>query len=143
MPDGKQRRESVGALEGLNGYSKKDAEVALSKRGVQKREKRILDMLPESNMTVKELSDWYLDLSSVKKLASYRSIRINLNNFNRIHGDNIVGDIKLEDLEEHQALREKQGLRPASIDKEIGHVRTAIIKAFDNGKIDGQALKPF
>ena len=50
MPDGKQRRESLGAFEGLNAYSKTDAKIAMSKREVQKREKRILDMLPESKM---------------------------------------------------------------------------------------------
>ena len=36
MPDGKQRRESVGAFEGLSAYSKTDAEIAMSKRDVQK-----------------------------------------------------------------------------------------------------------
>lgn len=54
MPDGKQRRESVGAFEGLNAYSKTDAEIAMSKREVQKREKRILDMLPESTITFRD-----------------------------------------------------------------------------------------
>jgi hypothetical protein len=49
-------------LEGLNAYSKSDAEIALSKREVQKREKRILDMLPESTITFRELSEWYLGL---------------------------------------------------------------------------------
>jgi hypothetical protein len=51
MPDGKQRRESVDAMEGLNGYSIEDARDALSKRQVQKRENRIFDMLPESKIT--------------------------------------------------------------------------------------------
>jgi len=143
MPNGKQRRESVGAFEGLNAYSKKDAETALSKRVVQKKEKRILDMLPESNMTFQELSDWYLGLSRVKKLASYRTVCLYVNKFNDVFGDRIVGDIRLEDLEEHQVFREGQGLKPASIDHEIGRVRTMLIKAFDNDKIDGPALKPF
>ena len=38
MPDGKQRRESVGALEGLNPFSITDAKEALAKRMVQKKE---------------------------------------------------------------------------------------------------------
>jgi hypothetical protein len=36
--------------------------------GVQKRENRIFDMLPESKMTFQELTDWYLGLKTVMKL---------------------------------------------------------------------------
>jgi hypothetical protein len=46
MPDGTQRRESVGALEGLDPYSITDAKEALAKRQVQKRERKIFDILP-------------------------------------------------------------------------------------------------
>ena len=52
LPGGKQRRESVSAFKDLNGYSIEDARIALSKRQIQKREKRILDMLPESTITL-------------------------------------------------------------------------------------------
>ncbi len=143
MPDGKQRRESVGAMEGLNGFSIEHAKDALSKRKVQKRENRIFDMLPESNMTFKELCDWYLDLPSAKMLASHSKIRSYMNSFNKIHGDKIVSTIKPEDLEKHQALREGQGWKPGSIDQEIYYIKKAISKAFDNDKLDGQALKMF
>ena len=71
MPDGKQRRESVATFKNLNPYSIKDARDALSKREVQKREKRLFDMVPESQMTFNELTQWYLDLASVRLLASY------------------------------------------------------------------------
>jgi hypothetical protein len=130
MPDGKQKRESVGAFEGLNAYSKTDAEIAMSKREVQKREKRILDMLPESTITFKELSDWYLGLPSIKKLASYQSKKSYLGKFNEVFGNNIVGDIKQVDLENHQILMEGQGLRFASIDQEIVHAKAVVTKAF-------------
>ncbi len=65
MPDGKQRRESVDAFKGLDPYSITDAREAESKRVVQKREKCIFDMLPESEMTFNELTEWYLDLEKV------------------------------------------------------------------------------
>jgi len=143
MPDGKQRRESVGAMEGLNGYSIEDARVAMSKREVQKREKRILDMLPESTITFKELCDWYLSLASKKKLASYKNITSCLNKFNEVFGNKIVGDIKKEDLENYQILRAGQGLKPASIDKEIVHAGAVVSEAFLNEKIDGKTLRAF
>ena len=62
-------------------------------------------MLPESKMTFQELTDWYLGLSSVKGLASFRNVRIYLNNFNKVYGDKIVGTIKPMDLEEYQTKR--------------------------------------
>lgn len=62
LPGGKQRRESVAAMEGLKGNSIEDARTALAKRKVQKRENRILDMLPGSKMTFSQLAEWYLDL---------------------------------------------------------------------------------
>ena len=143
MPDGKQRRESVGAFEGLNAYSKTDAEIAMSKREVQKREKRILDMLPESTITFRELSDWYLDLPSKKKLASYKNVTSCLNKFNEVFGNTVVGDIKKEDLENYQTLRAGQGLKPSSIDKEIIHAGAVVSEAFLNEKVDGKVLRAF
>ena len=143
MPDGKQRRESVDAMEGLNGFSIEHAKDALSKRQVQKRENRIFDMLPESNMTFKELSDWYLDLTDTKNLASYRSVGVYMNCFNKIHGNNIVGKLTREDLKKHQKLREDQGWKPATIDQELCHVKKAVTEAFYNDKLDGRTLKAF
>ena len=62
MPNGKQRKESVGVFKDLDPYSITDAKAALAKRQVQKRERRILDMLPEFEMTFDELAQWYLNL---------------------------------------------------------------------------------
>ena len=56
LPGGKQRRESVAAMEGLAGNSIDDARTALSKRAIQKKEKRILDILPESKITFGKLT---------------------------------------------------------------------------------------
>ena len=66
MPDGKQRRDSVGAFEGLSGNSIQDAKTALAKRQIQKKEKRILDMQPEANLTFAELAKWFLELQKEK-----------------------------------------------------------------------------
>jgi integrase len=71
MPDGKQRRKSFGALEGLNPYSITDAKEALAKRTVQKKERRIFDILPETVKTFNELSDWYLSLEKVISLSAH------------------------------------------------------------------------
>jgi integrase len=143
MPDGKQRRESVASFEGLNPYSIKDANDALSKRQVQKKEKRIFDMLPESQMTFKELTDWYLDLEKVRALASFGIIKIKLNIFNSVFGNRLVSDIKPVDLENYQAKREKEGKAPATIDQEIRKVKAMVFKAFGNDLVGGDVIKTF
>jgi len=143
LPGGKVRRESVGAFEGLNAYSITDAQAALAKRTVQKREKRIFDMLPESTMTFQELTDWYLDLKTVRKQKSYVRTQLALNNFNAVFGNMIVGDIKPVLLENYQEDRQGQGIAAATIDMEIGIPKTMIIKGFDNDMVDGRVLKAF
>ena len=143
LPDGKQRRESVGAFEDLNAYSITDARTALSKRTVQKREKRILDMLPGTDLTFNELAEWYLDFPDVKKLRSYNSIVSVLKAFNNVFGNYIVNAILPEDLKRYQQKRLSQGLKPRSIDKEIGQAQTVVEQGFFNKKIDGEALRAF
>ncbi|MHC4105963.1 MAG: site-specific integrase, partial [Planctomycetota bacterium] len=143
MPNGKQRRESVDAFEGLDGYSINDAREALAKRAVQKKERRIFDMLPASEITFTELAKWYLALRTVKKLASFGDIKGVLDNFNKEFGSWFVDTVKPVDIENYQLKRQEQGRAPATIDKDISIVKTMIIKAFDNDKVDGRALKVF
>ena len=143
LPDGKQRRESVDAMEGLNGYSIEDARDAISKRRVQKKENRVMEMLPESKITFQELTDWYLNLEKVKALRSYDIIEINLNKFNSVFGDKIVSLVKSSDLENYQVKRLKEGKAPGTVDHEIGKAKTMIYKAFDNDIVGGETLKAF
>ena len=143
LPDGKQKWQSVDAIEDLDGYSIDDARAAEAKRKVQKKENRVMDMLPESKLTFEDLSDWYLDLSSVKKLASYDRVCQCFKMFNSVFGDWLLNDIKQTDLEEYQLKRLKKGRANATVDMEIKIVQTAVTKAFDNDKIDGHCLKAF
>jgi integrase len=143
MPDGKQRRESVAAMEDLDPYSITDARTAESKRMVQKKENRILEMLPESKISFDEMAKWYLALKTVKKLSSYPRIEIALNNFNKVYGHREAISIKLIDIEDYQEEREEQGMSAATIDMEISIVKTMITKAFYSDKIDGRILKAF
>ncbi len=143
LPGGKQRKEYVGSFEELNGYSIEDAQIAESKRKTQKRENRLLDIKPDVKMTFDELTKWYLNLESVKALASYDIIKINLNKFNSIFSDTIVGHIKPADLENYQARRLKQGKASGTVDHEVGKAKTMIYKAFDNDIIGGDTLKAF
>jgi hypothetical protein len=136
LPGGKQRREVVG-------FSLEEARDAEGKRRSQKRENRIFDMLPESKMTFNELTKWYLEQASVKKLASYDRVALALKNFNDVFGDFQVNEIKQVDLEEYQQRRKKQKRADATIDMEIKYAQTAVTKAFYNDMVAGRCLKAF
>ena len=130
------RREVIGC-------SLSEAKDAEGKRRVQKREKRIFEILPESNMTFSELTEWYLGLATVKNLASYPTIEICLNKFNSELGNKIVSEVKPIDLENYQLKRKKEGKADHTIDSEIGAAKTMLNKAFDNDRIGGEALRWF
>jgi len=143
LPDGKQRRESVGAFEDLKAYSIADAKVADSKRKVQKKEKRFLDMVQGYDLTFDELFKWYLELPDVKKLRSHYSVVCVLRVFNNEFKNHAVNIIMQEELQRYQEKRQAQGVRPGTIDKELRQVRTAVEKGFLNKKIDGEPLRAF
>jgi len=136
LPGGQQRRELIGT-------SIEEARDAEGKRRTQKRENRIFDILMDSKITFKELTSWYLNLESVKKLASYDRIRLAINNFNEVFGNKQTNSIKPVDIENYQIKREKDGRSAATIDMEVKLVQTAVSKAFDNDITNGQALRAF
>ena len=136
MPGGKQRREFVGS-------SIEEARDADGKRRGQKREGRIFEMLPDSKLTFKDISDWYLKLSPVLKLTSYPRIKIALTKFNTVFGQRVAGTILPIELEEYQAKRIKDGIIASTLDVELNIVRGMVSKAFDNDKMDGRTIKAF
>jgi len=135
--NGKQRWEYVG-------LSIEEARAAEGKRKAQKFENpAILEKVPAERMTFNELAAWYLDLPSVKKLASYYRIRQALKAFNKMLGERIISSIKPMDLEAYQHKREQEGRAPATIDMEISIAKTMVTKAFDNDLVDGRTVKAF
>jgi integrase len=137
LPNGKQKQEFAG-------YSITEARTAEGKRLTQRHENpRILQKVPEEKMTIRELTDWYLALRSVKSLKDYEGVSIRLNNFNAILGDRIVSTIKPTDLEEYQHNREASSIANVTIDVELNNVKTVIKKAFADDLVGGHTLKVF
>ena len=125
------------------GSSLEDAKAADGKRKTQRKEGRIFDMMPESKMTFNELTDWYINLTSIKALAYHKDLKNYLGNFNVVFGDAIINDLTPEELREYQLMRKKEGVADSYIDKHIGSARTMVNRAFENDKIGGNALRPF
>ena len=84
LPGGKQRFEK---LTGEKATSIEYARDADAKRKVQKRENRIFDIKPETKMTFKELSNWYLGLEKVRSMAYFPTLKIYLKKFNSVFGN--------------------------------------------------------
>ena len=118
---------------------------AYRKRKTQIREGKFFPEMirPKRGMRFHEVTKWYLNLPGVKKLRTYDRVQGCLANFNKAFGDRVVNTIKLEDLENYQDKREKEGRAPATIDMELTIVKTMVTKAFDNDKVDANALKAF
>ena len=133
----------VGAFKDLNGYSIEDARKADSKFIVQKAEKRLLDIKKDTEMTFRELSDWYLGLEDIKSAPSYKVICIRLNNLNSEIGSKIVSEILPLDLQNYRAKRENQEKADSYIDDEITAGKTVINRAFENGMIGIDTLRRF
>jgi len=136
LPGGKQRRESVG-------YSLEEARAAEGKRKAQKKEGRILDLLPESTMTFQELTEWYVNLESVRAIKTFWRIKIALKHFNSHYGNTVIRKLKQVDLESYQAKRKQEQAAGSTIDKEVSIVHSMANKAFDNDLVKGECLKPF
>ena len=140
LPGGKQRFEK---LTGEKATSIEYARDADAKRKVQKRENRIFDIKPETKMTFKELSNWYLGLEKVRSMAYFPTLKIYLKKFNSVFGNTIVNQIKTADLENLQAKRKAEGKADSTVDQELAAARVVINKGFDNDLVGGGTLKAF
>jgi len=145
MPDGKQRRESVGAFEGLNSHSITDARDADSKKKVLKKEKKLFNILESSKLTFQEITDWYIEDKDInlKKRRSYVRLKVGLKRFNEVFGNSLISDLKYTELQGYQNKRIEQGIKPATIDYEISVTKTMIKFAHYDGLVDGNILLSF
>jgi hypothetical protein len=126
MPDGKQKREYVGAFDDLDGYSIEDAQKAHSKRVVQKAENRLMDVKPKDNKTFNTLTKWYCKQDHIKAKASCREISARLKKFNSSFGDTLISQLDSTDLNNFQAKLKKEGCSDAYTDDVIRQARTMV-----------------
>ncbi|MCP4748021.1 MAG: integrase [Desulfobacteraceae bacterium] len=109
----------------------------------RKKQKRENTLSTNSKINFLELSRWYLNLNSVKKLKSYDRVQLCLKNFNKNFKHRKVGSIKNLDLIDYQNKRLDEGRALATVDMELKIVQTMVSLAFDNDIIGEGALKAF
>jgi integrase len=147
-PTGKQRRELIGK-------SIEEARKCYAKRTVQKVEKpSILNRPVESNITFSELTEWYLGnkeingrkyeaLKASVSAGYYRTVGYNLQRFNEVFGNVLVGAVQPIDLKNYQAKRRTDGYSLKYIDDHTGAARTLVKAAWENNIIGGEPYKVF
>jgi integrase len=100
-------------------------------------------MLPDAKVTFAKLAKWYLERESTKALASYPIIKLKLDKFNHHFGDRRVSSITSADLKDYQAKLKKSGSKPATVDQDLGKVKSMIYAAFESGKVGADAFRSF
>jgi integrase len=123
----KQYREAAG-------YSIQKARDSEGKRRSQRREGYIFEKLSETKMTFQQLTDWYLELETVKSLAYFKILKYNLSKFNSKFGEKIIKRIQFSELEDFQAKLKKQ-YSASYIDKIFAAAKSVINKAYNNNLV--------
>lgn len=134
--EGKQRREYVGT-------SIEEARDADGKRRGQRREGRIFDMLPVSDLTMKKAIEAFLNLNTTKKLASYVRVASALKHVSEALGDKLVRGIKTSELDDYCRGRLEKGASKASVTMERTYIKAVVSSAVNDGLLDIRVLQNF
>ena len=92
------RREAVG-------FSINEARDAEGKRRAQKRGNTIFDVVADQKTSFELIHDWYLDLPTVKQLASYWRVKSALAHFIADFGHRVVCQVVPSEIEAYQLQR--------------------------------------
>ena len=133
LPGGKQKWELIG----------NSIEEARDVQNERRRQKRRNEIIPNSKITFKELSEWYLNIEEVKGKASYRQMGYRVKLLNKEIGDRLVTHILPVDLQNYREKRKKTGVALATIDDEITQAKMIVKKAWENKKVSANTLHTF
>jgi integrase len=128
----------------LVGTSIDEAKASDGKRKAQKKENpKILEIAADNKTKFADLAGWYTNLQKVKKLTTRERVRICLNNFNKVFGDNLISDLTVPALNDYVEKRRADSMADSSINVELTIAKQMIKNAFYADKISGDALKVF
>ncbi len=107
-------------------------------------EGRYIKKSPDVHTLFKDLAAWYLDLPEVKAKRSYGRDQVCMKNLLPFFGDHLLKDItpavveafKQKRLSENTKRRPQFLTKPASVNRELGCLKTLFNKALKNGKAE-------
>ncbi len=104
----------------------------------------------DDDATVRDLIAWYIGLATVRRLKTFRDTERSLRVFAEHYGHRKVSAInrrqliKKSDIKNYQLTRHKiDGLKPASVDREVGVIKTMFATADDDDIINPACLRAF
>jgi integrase len=100
-------------------------------------------MVPESNATFEELSHWYLELESVKRLSWIKNIEVHIKHWKKEFGGLQVNQLKKSSIINFQSKMLETGKARAYIDYITGTAYAMINRAFEDDMISCDCLRPF
>ncbi len=127
LPDGKRLREKIGK-------SKKLAETVLSKRKVEIAEGKFLDVRKNEKIKFEDFALEYFNIHSKVNKKSWKSDYYYLEKLKTFFGGRYLYTITIQDIECFKVERSKD-VGPASVNRELGALKTMFSKAVIWGKL--------
>ena len=94
------------------------------------KEVRKIQAVEEGFKTVKDLSNWYMELPSIQKQVRYPAKVDSCVHLLRLLGSKPVGGVATDTLETYRGKRELEGAASGTIDLEVGVLRSMYRKAW-------------
>lgn len=126
--EGKRKRECIGP-------SKELARAVLTKRKVQVRENRFLDVKREKKVRFGEMATLYLESYSKPNKRSWQRDELSIKHLNAFLGSKHLHEITVLDIENYKVERSGK-VAPATVNRELACLKHIYTKAIEWGKTD-------
>ncbi len=133
LPNGKRRREKVGA-------SKKLAETVLAKRKVEIAEGKFLDIRKQVKIKFETFAEEFLNIHSKANKKSWKSDYYYLETLKEFFKGKYLYELTIKDVEKFK-LDRSQVVSPATVNRELAILKTMFSKAVIWGKLDINVTK--
>ena len=139
--NGKRHRERIG-------HSKLAAENRHREILTQRAEDRYIDRNKNARITIRQLCDWYLDLTEIREKRSYEDIAICLKNVcSRLGNGLLVSQLEMTDMERFRKIRKKEisrkgtPIKPATINRDVSNFKAALNKGVKFKLIESNPIR--
>ncbi len=132
--NGKRHRKKIGK-------SKKLAEKVLAKIQTMIIEKKYFDIKEDKEIKFKEMADLFLDNYAKSNKSSWIRDTISIKHLNEFFGEKNIGEITSFDIENYKKKRIEEGVKYATINRELTCLKTIFNKAVEWGKLNTNSPK--
>ena len=138
--NGKRRRERIGTSKRASEHRLREVLSAIT-------EGRHITQNKNAQVTLRQLRDWYYELTEVMQKRSYPDIKTCINNvINKLGEDILVSELELSMVENYrkyrliETTRLKRPVKPSTINRDVANFRAMLNKAVDYKIIDSNPI---